>query len=81
MYRPHRLLRHAGVRWICFEGTAKTCDALDDQVLEGPLVDLWRALSGGRERVEKGLIERLADAMRPFVSEEADEVDESMGPR
>ena len=77
-YRPRRLLRHAGVRWICFKGTAKTYDALDDQVLEGPLVDLWRVLSGGRERVEKGLIERLADAMRPFVSEEADEVDESM---
>ena len=77
-YRPRRLLRHAGVRWICFKGTTKAYDALDDQVLEGPLVDLWRVLSGGRERVEKGLIERLADAMRPFVSEEAGDVDESL---
>lgn len=77
-YRPRRLLRHAGVRWICFEGTDKTYEALDDQVIEGPLVDLWRVLSAGRERVEKGLIERLADAMRPFVSEEAGNVDESL---
>lgn len=77
-YRPRRLLRHAGFRWICFKSAARAYDALDDQVLEGPLVDLWRVLSGGRERVEKGLIERLADVMRPFVSEEAGDVDESM---
>ena len=77
-YRPRRLLRHAGIRWMCFDGRDKTYDALDDQVIEGPLVDLWKALSGGRERVEKGVIERLADAMRPFVSEEAGEVEESM---
>ena len=51
---------------------------IDDQVIEGPLVDLWQVLSGGRELVEKGLIERLADAMRPFVSEEASQVEESM---
>ena len=77
-YRPRRLLRHAGIRWMCFEGEEKTYDALDDQVIEGPLVDLWQVLSGGRELVEKGLIERLADAMRPFVSEEAGQVEESM---
>ena len=41
-------------------------------------MDLWRLLSGGRERVEKGLIERLADVMRPFVSEESGTVGESL---
>ena len=77
-YRPRRLLRHAGVRWLCFKGRDKTYDALDDQVIEGPLVGLWRPLSGGREMVEKGVIERLVDAMRPFVSEESGQVDESL---
>ena len=77
-YRPRRLLRHAGVRWICFKDRDKAYDALDDQVIEGPLVGLWRVLSGGRELVEKGLIDRLMDAMRPFVSEEGSEVDESL---
>jgi ATP-dependent DNA helicase RecG len=78
-YRPRRLLRHAGVRWMAFKGEDKAYDALDDQVIDGPLVAHWRELSGGgRELVEKGLIERLADAMRPFISEEAGEVDESM---
>ena len=77
-YRPRRLLRHAGVRWMCFKGDQKGYEALDDQVIEGPLVDLWRRLSGGRERVEKGLIERLTDAMRPFVSEETGLVEGTM---
>ena len=78
-YRPRRLLRQAGVRWIAFKGDDKTYDALDDQVLDGPLVALWKRDSGGgREMVEKGLIEVLVDAMRPFVSEEAGEVDASM---
>ena len=78
-YRPRRLLPQAGVRWMAFKGEDRASDALDDQVIDGPLVALWRELSGGgRELVETGLIERLADAMRPFISEEAGEVDDSM---
>ena len=78
-YRPRRLLRQAGVRWIAFNGDDKTYDALDDQVLDIPLVALWKEDSGGTwEMAEKGLIEVLVDAMRPFVSEEAGELDESM---
>ena len=78
-YRPRRLLRQAGVRWMAFKGHDKAYDALDDQVIDGPLVALWRELpGGGREIAEKGLIERLADAMRPFISEESGEIDDSM---
>ena len=78
-YRPRRLLRQAGVRWMAFKGDDKAYDALDDQVIDGPLVALWRELpGGGREIAEKGLIERLADAMRPFISEEAGVIDDSM---
>ena len=74
-YRPRRLLRQAGVRWMAFKGDDKAYDALDDQVIDGPLVARSRELpGGGREIVERGLIERLADAMRPFVSEEGGEV-------
>ena len=78
-YRPRRLLRQAGVRWMAFKGEDRAYDALDDQVIDAPLVALWRELpGGGRELVEKGLIERLADAMRPFISDDAADVDESM---
>ena len=77
-YRPRRLLGHAGIRWKCLDGKEQTRHVLDDQVIEGPLVDLWKVLSGGRELVGKGVIEGLADAMRPFISEEAGQIEESM---
>ena len=78
-HRPRRLLRQAGIRWMAFKGGEKAYDALDDRMIDGPLVALRRSAPGGGRRIaEQGLIEVLADAMRPFVSEEAGEVDESM---
>ena len=77
--RPRRLLRQAGIRWMAFDGKDKTYRALDDRVMDGPLVALLQESSGGaREIVEKGVVEILADSMRPFVSEETDEIDENM---
>ena len=78
-YRPRRLMRQAGIRWMAFKDDDKAYDALDDQVLDGPLVACWKeSPRWGRKIVEKGLIENLADSTRPFVSEEADDINESM---
>lgn len=78
-YTPRRLLRQAGIRWMAFEGEDKTYDALDDRMLDGPLIALWHETAGGgREIAENGLTENLVDAMRPFVSEEAAHLEESM---
>ena len=78
-HTPRRSFRQAGIRWIGFEGDDKTYKALDDRVLDGPLIALWRETpGGGRAIAENGLIEGLVDAMRPFISEEAESVDESM---
>ncbi|MEY2843674.1 MAG: hypothetical protein RI920_1711, partial [Pseudomonadota bacterium] len=40
-HRPRRLLRQAGVRWMAFAGNDLDYQALDDTVLDGPLVGLW----------------------------------------
>ena len=78
-HTPRRSFRQAGIRWIAFEEDDKTYKALDDRVLDGPLIALRRGTpGGGREIAENGLIEGLVDAMRPFISEEAEGVDESM---
>ena len=78
-HAPRRLLRHAGVRWMAFGGDDKSYKALDDRSMDGPLVALRKeSKSVGSVIAEKGLIEILVDAMRPFVSEEAAEVDVSM---
>jgi ATP-dependent DNA helicase RecG len=73
-YRPRRLLRQAGVRWMVFNGRDKTARALDDKILDGPLVGLWRLRNGSRERDADGLMEQLIDRMQPFVSDEDTEV-------
>ncbi|MBU0500372.1 MAG: putative DNA binding domain-containing protein [Gammaproteobacteria bacterium] len=76
---PRRCLRYAGVRWMSFAGDAKDYRAQDDTVLDGPLVALWEGRPGaGRNIVAEGLIERLIDRMRPFISEEGDKINEGL---
>lgn len=76
---PRRLMRHSGVRWMSFDGVDKSYRAQDDRVMDGPLVALRRASSGGHSVLEEnGLIENLVDAMRPFVSLEDEDVGPSM---
>ncbi|MDE0507454.1 MAG: putative DNA binding domain-containing protein [Gammaproteobacteria bacterium] len=78
-HAPRRLLHQAGVRWMAFKGEEKIYEALDDRLIDGPLVALRKASAdGGVDITENGLIENLIDAMRPFVSEEAAEVEASM---
>ena len=70
-YTPRRLLYKAGLRWMAFRGMEKSYDALDDQVVDGALVPLRRKSgSESAEILEKGLIDRFLDVIRPFVSEE-----------
>lgn len=76
---PRRCLRYAGVRWMSFAGDTKDYQAQDDTVLDGPLVALWEGrLGAGRHIVEDGLLERLIDRMRPFISEEGSEINEGL---
>ena len=78
-HAPRRLLHQAGIRWMAFEGEEKSYNALDDRVVDGPLVAHWQTdAKGNREIVEDGLIEKLVAFMRPFVSKESDTVYTSM---
>ena len=77
--RPRRLLPQAGVRWMVFDGDDKTYRALDDTVVDGPLVALFSGrVGGGRHLLEDGLLERLEGAMRPFISTEPDHLNAPM---
>jgi ATP-dependent DNA helicase RecG len=74
---PHRHLPQAGLRWMAFAGDSMEYQSLDDSLLDGPLVALFRGGAGeGRELVEPGLIERFLERIAPFVSTDAAEVDE-----
>ena len=68
---PRRLMRHAGIRWMAFEGDEKSYDALDDRYIDGPLVPLLdTSYGGGGRTIEPGLLESVFEAMRPFLSTE-----------
>ncbi len=76
---PRRYLRQAGIRLMVFDGMDKDYQALLDEVLDGPMVGLWRQDGGQRllARMDFGLIEQLIDRMTPFISHEPAEVDEN----
>jgi ATP-dependent DNA helicase RecG len=68
---PRRFLRQAGIRWMAFEGNDKSYRALDDTILDAPLVGRFeRDSSGLGALIERGLIEDLMDRASPFVSDE-----------
>jgi ATP-dependent DNA helicase RecG len=77
-HTPRKLLPQAGIRWMAFDGNDKTYKALDDRLIDGPLVALWRENNGNRELAEKGLIESFIDIARPFLSEETEPLGETM---
>lgn len=76
--RPRRLLRQAGIRWMAFEGEEKTYDALDDTVLDAPLVAHWERRPNSSDLLESGMFEVLLDRIRPFVTEEAGTLDDGL---
>ena len=66
---PRHHLPQAGLRWMAFEGDSMEYRALDDAVIDGPLVVLSQGGLGERHQlVEPGLLERLIDRITPFVS-------------
>lgn len=74
--RPRRLLRQAGIRWMAFAGVDKSYKALDDAVLDAPLVGLWSGVPGSSDMLDGGLFDVFIDRIRPFISEEPDVINE-----
>lgn len=77
-HTPRTLLPQAGIRWMAFDGNDKSYKALDDRLIDGPMVALWREDNGNRELAENGLIENFIDIARPFLSEETEPLGETM---
>ncbi|MCY4275639.1 MAG: putative DNA binding domain-containing protein, partial [Gammaproteobacteria bacterium] len=76
---PRRLLPNAGIRWMAFAGKEKSYKSLEDRLFDEPLVPIRGSPSGvGGHILENGLLESLFMAMRPFVSEELDNLDDSL---
>ena len=78
-HAPRKRLHQAGVRWLAFDSKDKSYKASDDRIIDGALVALWKTdENGNRKKVEDGLIEKIVNAIQPFVTTESDEMDTSM---
>ena len=76
---PRSILRQSGIRVMSFSGTDLTYQADLDVVIKGPMVARYRSdKAGGRELVDTGIIERLSQALYPFITKEPDSIDEHM---
>ncbi len=76
---PRKYLLQAGIRLIVFDGEDTRYKALLDDVLDSPMVGLWRLGDSGQRELasaDLGIIESFIDKIEPFISEEPDEIDE-----
>ena len=76
-HSPRQKVRYAGVRWMSFPGTDMNYQALDDSVIDGPLVALWTD-DHGQPAADTGLLERLVDRMQPFIALQADQLQDGL---
>lgn len=77
--QPRRFLPQSGIRLMVFSGEDKVYQAELDEVLRGALVARWRlGVNGARELDQPGLIEQLADRLRPYISHEGADIDDQM---
>ena len=75
-HSPRRLLHQAGIRWMAFAGQDKSYKALDDRLFDGPLITQHDPAEG--KIAGSGLPDRLLDSMRPFLSEESDDLENGL---
>ncbi len=77
--RPRRKLGNAGIRLMVFHGVEKSYQAQLDEIIDLPIVGLWKKdVDGQRILYANGIIETVMTVMKPFLSEESSSVDESM---
>lgn len=72
---PSKYLPQAGLRVMAFSGDKKEYKALLDTKLDGPLVGRWEDISGQKNLVDDGLLEKFSNTIRPFITEESNNID------
>lgn len=75
---PRRYLKQAGLRVMAFNGEDKEYQAALDEILDSPMVGRWDFDGGDKQLIDGGIIEKFVDAIRPFISEESDSIDEGL---
>ena len=75
---PRRYLKQAGLRVLAFTHMDKEYQALLDDIIDGPMVGRWDNASAGKTLLDAGVIERFMSAMKPFISQQAADIDQNL---
>jgi ATP-dependent DNA helicase RecG len=75
---PRRYLKQAGLRVMAFKGVVKDYQAELDDILDGPMVGRFDVEASAKRLFDRGIIERFMDAISPFISQEAGEIDKGL---
>lgn len=76
---PRRYLKQAGLRVLAFKSQDKEYQAELDEILDGPMVGRFDVDASSKRLFDRGIIERFMDAVSPFISQEAGEIDKGCG--
>lgn len=71
---PRRYLKQTGLRVLAFDGVDKSYAALLDEVIDAPMVGRWDKAPVTRHPFDSGLIERFTQLIKPFITQEVDEL-------
>lgn len=71
---PRRYLKQTGLRVLAFDGVDKSYAALLGEVIDAPMVGRWDKAPVTRHPFDSGLIERFTQLIKPFITQEADEL-------
>jgi len=75
---PRRYLKQSGLRVMAFRGQDKEYKAELDDILDGPMVGRFDVDAAGKRLFDRGIIERFMDAVSPFISQEASEINKDL---
>lgn len=75
--QPRQYFKQAGLRVFVFDGKSKEYKAQLDSIIDAPLVGRWDFTNSGKQLIDAGLIEKFLEQIKPFITQEPSELDES----
>ena len=75
--QPRQYFKQAGLRVFVFDSENKEYEAKLDLIIDAPLVGRWDISDSGKQLIDDGLIEKFLDQIKPFISQESNEIDEN----
>ncbi len=74
--KPRNFLKQAGLRLMVFDSTDKQYQAIQDTVIDAPLIGRY-SREYGNQLIDEGIIEKCLSLIRQYITLESDHIDEN----